>query len=106
MSNVTAMRCFIVTICMGTAMCTPIVAPLFAQGTAGPCDVFPIDNPWNVDVSNYPIHPQSQMFIESIDLGSATKRVHPDFGTNPEYGIPYVFVPASQSRVPITYDAY
>ncbi|MBC8144222.1 MAG: hypothetical protein H7X80_01485 [bacterium] len=83
-----------------------VAAQVFAQGTAGPCDVFPADNPWNVDVSQFPVHPQSTMFVESIDLGSTSKRVHPDFGTNPEYGIPYVYVSAAQARVQITYDAY
>jgi hypothetical protein len=81
-------------------------APLAAQGTAGPCEVFPPADPWNVDISAYPVHPLSSTFIESIDLGSTTKRLHADFGTNPEYGIPYVYVSPSQPLVPITYDAY
>ena len=32
--------------------------------------------------------------------------LHPDFGENPDYGIPFVVVPASQPLVPITYTAY
>ena len=32
--------------------------------------------------------------------------MHPDFGSNPAYGIPYVVVPATQPLVPITYNAY
>ena len=83
-----------------------VAASALAQGSAGPCDVFPADNPWNVDVSSFPVHPLSAVFVASIDLGSSSKRVHPDFGTNPEYGIPFVYVGASQPHVPITYDAY
>jgi hypothetical protein len=32
--------------------------------------------------------------------------LHPDFGENPEYGIPYVVVPGTQPKVPITWTAY
>jgi hypothetical protein len=32
--------------------------------------------------------------------------MHPDFGSDPSYGIPYVVVPASQPRVPITFTDY
>jgi hypothetical protein len=77
-----------------------------AQPTVGGCPVFPADNPWNLDISGYPVHPLSDLFVARIDSGSRTKRMHPDFGTNPLYGIPYVIVGASQPLVPIYYDAY
>lgn len=32
--------------------------------------------------------------------------LHPDFGSDPSYGIPYVVVPAGQPKVPITFTAY
>jgi hypothetical protein len=32
--------------------------------------------------------------------------LHPDFGSNPGYGIPFVVVPGNQPRVPITFDQY
>jgi hypothetical protein len=35
-----------------------------------------------------------------------TVDLHPDFGSNPDYGIPYVIVPAGQPKVPITFTAY
>jgi hypothetical protein len=81
-------------------------ATCMAQGSAGPCDLFPADNPWNQDVSSLPVHPLSSMFIASIDVGSTSKKLHPDFGVIAEYGIPYAYVAADQPRVPITYDAY
>jgi hypothetical protein len=67
----------------------------------GGCPVFPADNAWNADVSAAPLHPRSDSIIAR--LGG---RLHPDFGENPDYGIPYVVVPADQEAVAVTYDAY
>ena len=73
--------------------------------TIGGCPVFPADNPWNTDISGYPVHPNSANYLRRIaEIGGDT--VHPDFGSNPGYGIPYVVVPATQPLVPITYTAY
>jgi hypothetical protein len=36
----------------------------------------------------------------------ASAHLHPDFGSDPSYGIPYVVVPASQPKVPITFTDY
>ena len=71
-----------------------------AAGTIGGCSVFPADNPWNQDVTGWPVHPNSANFINSI---GASTNLHPDFGSNPTYGIPYVVVPNTQATVPITY---
>jgi hypothetical protein len=46
----------------------------------------------------------SATYIESIN--STRHFLHPDFGSNPTYGIPYTIVPASQKFVPITFNAY
>lgn len=69
----------------------------------GACRIFPADNPWNADVSGYPVHPDSATFMASIGL---TRTLHPDFGSNADYGIPVTVVNASQPDVPITFDAY
>jgi hypothetical protein len=70
----------------------------------GGCQIFPPSNPWNENVSNLPVNPNSAAYIASIDL---TKEfLHPDFGSNPTYGIPYAIVNKSQPFVPITFDAY
>jgi hypothetical protein len=51
------------------------------------------------------VHPLSAQIINHIQsIGS--KALHPDFGENPLYGIPFVVVPGSQPLVPIVYDAY
>jgi len=65
--------------------------------------VFPPDNPWNTDISKYPVHLNSGNFIASI---GAEKNLHPCFG--PPYnglpsGIPYVFVKGDQPKVPVTF---
>jgi hypothetical protein len=65
------------------------------------CPVFPADNPWNRDVSRDPVDPLSDTYIASI---GASRFLHPDFGSNPEYGIPWTSVPGSQSRVPMTFE--
>lgn len=73
--------------------------------TVGGCPVFPADNAWNTPVAAAPLHPDSDAIIATIQANGGDN-LHPDFGENPEYGIPYVVVPADQPRVPITYDAY
>ncbi|HWM18867.1 MAG TPA: hypothetical protein VNO51_04220 [Ilumatobacteraceae bacterium] len=71
----------------------------------GGCPMFPADNAWNQDVSQLPLHPRSAAMIAQIQA-DGLDNLHPDFGENPNYGIPYVVVPASQALVPITYTAY
>lgn len=72
--------------------------------TIGGCAVFPSDNAWNEDVSELPLNPNSATYIASIN--STRQFVHPDFGSDPTYGIPYTVVPGSQPFVPITFTAY
>jgi hypothetical protein len=67
------------------------------------CSVFPHDDPWNRDVSRDPVDPNSGAYIASI---GATAHLHPDFGTNPGYGIPYTVVGPAQRRVPIHFTDY
>lgn len=66
--------------------------------------MFPSNNPWNENVANLPVSPMSATYIASID--STSQFLHPDFGSNPTYGIPYTVVPASQKFVPISFNAY
>jgi hypothetical protein len=61
--------------------------------------VFPIDDPWNKDVSKEGVDPNSEALIASIGL---KKSLHPDFGTR--YGIPYVVVDGGQAKVPVTFE--
>jgi hypothetical protein len=74
-----------------------------AGPTLAGCALFPADNAWRHDVSGDPVHARSAAWIASIGGGT---NLHPDFGANPDYGIPYVEVPASQPKVPIGFTDY
>jgi hypothetical protein len=50
------------------------------------CPIFPANNVWNVDVSRLPVAADSAAMIQSIGLNTG---LHPDFGSNPAYGIPF-----------------
>jgi hypothetical protein len=62
------------------------------SGTAGVptiagCNIFPADNPWNVDISGYPLNPNSASYIANM---SPSTSFHPDWGTVTEqYGFPF-----------------
>jgi hypothetical protein len=62
--------------------------------------VFPPDNPWNRDVSADPIDGRSSAYVASI---GPNLHLHPDFGSNPSYGMPYIVVPASQPKLPVVF---
>jgi len=65
-------------------------------------NLFPFDNWWNQDISRAPLDGQSNAFIDYI---GRIRTLHPDFGP-PPYGIPYVGVGGSQTRMPITFVDY
>jgi hypothetical protein len=61
-----------------------------------PLPLFPPDNWWNLDISNWPVDSKSANYIAFINNGG-TRRVHPDFGGNAGtgyaiYGMPYAVV--------------
>jgi hypothetical protein len=83
----------------------PYIPETFTPGAVvGGCPVFPADNPWNWNISDAPVHPNSDAYIASILSGA--EYLHPDFGSNPDYGIPFVVVDENQPFVPITFTAY
>ena len=65
------------------------------------CQVFPANNPWNADISTYPVDPNSANYL--AHMNASTKNLHPDFGSNATYGIPYITVPGTQPRVPMSF---
>ena len=65
--------------------------------------LFPDDNAWNQDISQWPINPNSIALLTSIGL---TAGLHPDFGTmynGVPNGIPYIVVSGAQPTVPVTF---
>jgi hypothetical protein len=61
-----------------------------ARGDLGRCRIFPGDNAWNRDVSGDPVDPRSERYLRAMKADS--KRLHPDFGSDPRYGIPWMTV--------------
>jgi hypothetical protein len=77
----------------------PAWAMTSARGGAlpQPLPLFPPDNWWNLDISNWPVDTNSPNFISFINNGTTPRRLHPDFGgnagtANDIYGMPYAVV--------------
>jgi hypothetical protein len=90
----------------------PTYLPLIHNGQAFPrvagCAVFPADNVWNTPVDTLPPDANSDAYVATI---GADAHVHADFGSGDwppgsgaPIGIPYVDVPGSQPRVPVTFE--
>jgi hypothetical protein len=88
-------------------VCRAVSAPAGGSvGTRsiGSCPMFPDDNPWAADISNAPPHPLSDRYIGHIMASGGNRFLHADFGENPDYGIPYMIVPAGEPSVTVTFD--
>lgn len=82
-----------------------LLAPFSGPHPDPNCATFPASDEFNRDISEAPLDPRSEQIISQINADGGDS-LHPDFGSNPQYGIPYVVVPADQPRVPIRYTAY
>ena len=91
----------------GVAACSPPVVPP-GNGSTAPtiagCPVLPADNAWNTNIAGRPVNANSANYIASINASRTT--LHPDFGGNGEYGIPYLVVGATEPMRTIRYTAY
>jgi hypothetical protein len=65
---------------------------------------FSSDSLWNTDISAAAVDPNSASIISNY-IGNSTN-MHPDFGTDPTYGIPFVVVNGTQNLVNINLGAY
>jgi len=92
---------------MPGAAATPTAAPSGSVATVNGCQVFPSDNPWNTDISNYPIDPNSSNYLAEMNP-SGTTNLHPDFGGSGAYGIPFNVVnpPPPASYTNFVWDLY
>ncbi len=84
---------------------TPAATATADSTTIAGCPVFPADSPWNQDISALPLYPNSASIIARVSSGG-DKFLHPDFGSNPDYGIPYSIVDGTQAKVPINFVEY
>jgi hypothetical protein len=85
------------TVASGPIATSSVTVP---RPSAGECPIFPADNIWNRDISSLPVDPHSSQYIASI---GAQGFLHPDFGSNPSYGIPYNVVQTSVPGVPVSF---
>jgi hypothetical protein len=60
-------------------------------------EVFPEDNPWNIVVSDWPLHPNSQKIVTSIGVNKPL-RYNPDMG--------FVLVPPNQKKIDLKLVSY
>ncbi len=81
---------------------SPSPTPSGSSPTIAGCEIFPPDNPWNTDISQYPPDPNAATYLTSMK--ASTTNLHPDFGTDPTYGIPFVVVDGSQPLVPMVFN--
>jgi hypothetical protein len=81
--------------------------PSHARASAAPiefgCPILPAEDPLNQEIADAPVSPNSASYIASIGLSA---HLHPDFGTNPSYGIPYTVVGPKQRKAPIKFTEY
>src|SRR5689334_14180241 len=72
-------------------------APSGAQTLSG-CGVFPANHVWNTPVDGLPLDSNSATYVNTI---GAAKGMHADFSST-GYGLPFIVVPGTQPKVPIT----
>jgi hypothetical protein len=93
--------CVVIILTFLVAHIAPVSAMNAARGGAlpQPLPLFPADNWWNLDISSWPVDPNSSSYIAFINNGG-TRRLHPDMGGNAGsagdpnaiYGMPYAVV--------------
>ena len=88
---------------LSAALAAPARAAAYGDGAAIPFLLLPADNPWNTPVDALPLDPNSADYIAHMNPATG---LHPDFGTvweGARIGIPYVVVPGTQPKVPISF---
>ncbi len=82
-----------------------LLAPFNGPHPDTRCATFPGSDEFNRDISDAPVDPRSDRIVAQINSDGADL-LHPDFGSNPAYGIPFVVVPFAQPTVPVGFTAY
>jgi hypothetical protein len=67
------------------------------------CPIFPANNSLNRDISRAAVDPNSANYVASIGVSG---HLHPDFGTNRSYGIPFTVAGSRQPKVPIKFTEF
>ncbi|MFN8113940.1 MAG: fibronectin type III domain-containing protein [Solirubrobacterales bacterium] len=82
-----------------------LLAPFNGPHPDPGCETFPASDEFNRDVSGADVASGSDQVIDRINADGGDS-LHPDFGSNPSYGIPFVVVPGEQPGVPIRFGPY
>ena len=67
----------------------------------GNCPVFPPDNVWNTPVDTLQKDRRAGDYVDSI---GPLHKMHPDFGSNLNAGLPYTFIPAGTRPTSVTFE--
>lgn len=79
---------------------------IFPASTAAPTDPSGDDETaWKQNISQAPVDPMSDTYMGYINKNLGAN-LHPDFGTNRAYGIPYAVVGAGGKTLPVNIKAY
>jgi len=84
----------------GLACSSMVVGPTASLGGFLP---FTNSSLWNTDISSAPVDPSSSTIISNW-VGSVN--MHPDWGNDPTYGIPYIVVDGNQPLINVNLGAY
>lgn len=86
-----------------TIVCQP-APPTRRTDPQGPqiagCPVFPADNVWNFPIDKLPVDTHSKDYVGTI---GADAGLHPNFGTDPRYGIPINIINSKVRPVRVTF---
>jgi hypothetical protein len=76
-------------------------APAWGQApTIGKCGVLPPNNIWNTPIDQLPVATASATWVNTI---GPAKPLHPDFGSDPTIGVPFITVPGTQTKYPASF---
>jgi len=67
----------------------------------GNCPVFPADNVWNTPIDKLPKDPHAGAYVDGI---GPLHKIHPDFGSNLNTGIPFTDVPPGTRPVHVDFE--
>lgn len=76
-----------------------------ATGVAADAPSLPDQRAWNQDISAAPVDPNSDRIIDYIN-SHGDSELHPDFGTNAKFGIPYEVVGKRTKPVRVKFTAF
>ena len=105
-------RVAVVTVLVAAAAVVPVLSTAgepahreAARTKPGGCRVLPPNDAFHQKVSGLDPAGNSDAIVDRINQGGDSF-LHPDFGSNPHYGIPYRVVSAGQKRVPVKLTLY